>query len=163
MDFAEGIVEEEKNISPRQIRDNSARVWTPRNRISIPVRDENFYLLDRVQTGYGTNPASCPTRTRVKTPGGLKLICHLHLVLRLTLYVWSYASTPLYIFVSWCLIKQADFIFTFTFIIAPKTKIAVVFLQHYSYGRTVKIRWRWNVRFVVSVTLWPFDAPMSIG
>jgi hypothetical protein len=36
-------------------------------------------------------------------------------------YVWSYTSTPIYVFIAWCLVKHRDK-FTFTFISQIKVK-----------------------------------------
>ena len=61
------------------------KVEWPRNLYSIPVRNNIFSVLRNVQTGSGNYPASY--ERRLLFPGrsdrSVKLITHLHLVLRL--------------------------------------------------------------------------------
>jgi hypothetical protein len=50
----------------------------------------------------------------------VKLTTHLHLVPRST-NAWSHTSTPLYVFMAWCLVKHRDN-FTFTFYLCVQTE-----------------------------------------
>jgi hypothetical protein len=78
--------------------DNSVGVATGYglDRLSSIPSTTRFSLLHSVQTGTGAHPASYPTGTRSSFPGvkrqGVKLVTHLHLVLRswkLELYLHS--------------------------------------------------------------------------
>jgi hypothetical protein len=58
----------------------------------------NFFLHHRVQTGFGSHPASYAMGTRGYFPGGengrgVKLTTHSYLV-PMSKNVWSYTSTP---------------------------------------------------------------------
>jgi hypothetical protein len=76
----------------------STELWAGWSGVRVPPGAENFSLYYRVQTGYGTHPASYPMDARGSFPGdkavgGVKLNTHLHLVSR-TKNVWSYISIP---------------------------------------------------------------------
>jgi hypothetical protein len=78
----------------------------------------NFSLHHHVQTGSGAHLASYPMSTRGSFPEGKgvrhEATTHLHLVPR-SKNVWSYVSTPQYVFMVCCLVKHSgNFTFTFT-------------------------------------------------
>jgi hypothetical protein len=77
--------------------------------------DGNFSLHHRVQTGSGAHPAS------YSVPGALSLwvkwpgreVDHSPPSNAEVKKVWSYTSTPQYVFMAWCLVKhREDFTFT---------------------------------------------------
>jgi hypothetical protein len=69
-------------------------IWTerPRNRVPITLEVRQFSLLRHIETGSGAQPASS-LRYQGTNP-----TTHLHQVTRL-----NCVSTPLYVFIAWCL------------------------------------------------------------
>jgi len=73
-------------------------------------RGLGMFLFDTV-----SRPALGPTQLRIQlAPRALKLTTHLHLAPRSKNGEWSYTSTPHYVFMGWCLVKDRDN-FTFYF------------------------------------------------
>jgi hypothetical protein len=77
--------------------------------VSISIRaSDGFSLRHRVQTGSGTHPTSYPMgierfSPRVKWPGSE--VVHSPPSIAEVKNAWNYTSTPLYVFMAWCLIK----------------------------------------------------------
>jgi hypothetical protein len=69
-----------------------------------------YFLCHHVQTGCGAHPTSYSKANEAPSPG-IKLLRHeAHQSPSFsakTKKVWSYTSTHLYVFMVWCLIKQA--------------------------------------------------------
>jgi hypothetical protein len=87
------------------------------SRIRFPAGSGNFSLHHRVQKCSGVHTPSCPMDTRGSFPG-LKRpgreADHSPPSSAEVKNAWSYTSTPLYVFMAWCLVKHRDnFIFTF--------------------------------------------------
>jgi hypothetical protein len=82
------------------------------SRVRFPVGDQNFSLFHRVQTGSGAQAASFTIGTGLKQPG--REVDHSPPSSKVK-NTWRYTSTPQYVFMAWCLVKQRDnFTFTFT-------------------------------------------------
>jgi hypothetical protein len=88
------------------------------SRARFPAGAGNFSLQHNVKNGSGAHPASYPMGTRGSFSGGKSAgreADHTSISAEVK-NVWSYTSTPPYVFVAWCLVKHRDnFAFTFTF------------------------------------------------
>jgi hypothetical protein len=87
------------------------------SRVRLPAGAGYFSLHHRIQNGSGAHPASYPMGTRgfslgVKRPE--RKADHSPPSSAEVKNAWSYTSTPQYVFMAWCLVKQRDN-FTFTF------------------------------------------------
>jgi hypothetical protein len=77
--------------------------------VRFPVGAGNFSLRLHVQTGSGAHPASYPMGTGGSFHEGKAT------GVSRSKNVWSYTSTPLYVFMAWYLVKHKEnFTFTFT-------------------------------------------------
>jgi hypothetical protein len=76
------------------------------SRVRFPAAVENFSFQHRVQNSSGAQPASYPMGTRGSFPGGKS--DHSPPSSAEVQNVWSYTSTPQYIFMAWCLVKHRD-------------------------------------------------------
>jgi hypothetical protein len=87
------------------------------SRVLFPAGGGNFSLHHRVQNGSGTHQASNPMGTSGSFPGvkaAGREADHSPQSSAEVKNAWSYTSTPLYVFMAWCLVKHKDN-FTFTF------------------------------------------------
>jgi hypothetical protein len=66
----------------------------------------NFFLRHRLQTGSEAHPVSYPVSTRDSFPGGEA--DHSPPSSAEVKNVWSYTSTPQYVFMVWSLVKHRD-------------------------------------------------------
>jgi hypothetical protein len=85
------------------------------SKVRFPAGAGNFSLHHHVQNGSGAHPDSYSMGTRgfslgVKRPG--READHSPPSSAEVKYAWSYTSTPQYVFMAWCLVKQRD---NFTF------------------------------------------------
>jgi hypothetical protein len=63
-----------------------------------------FSLRQRIQTGFGAHPTSCPVGTR----GPRRETDHSPSSSAEVKTAWSYTSTPQYVFMASCLVKHRD-------------------------------------------------------
>jgi hypothetical protein len=78
---------------------------------SISSKGRIFFLHYHVQTDSVSHPASYPMGTRGPSPGLKQLereADHLSISSDKVKNAWSFISTPPYVFVAWCLIKDRD-------------------------------------------------------
>jgi hypothetical protein len=90
------------------------RVARSRNHVSIPDRVKVFVSFPHVQTSREAHPASCTLNTIDSSHGGMKLSIPLPRSRVVVKNAWSYTSTPLYVFMRWCLMAHRD---SFAFIL----------------------------------------------
>jgi hypothetical protein len=79
--------------------------------VRFPEGTENFSTHHRVHTGSGTHPASYPMGTEGSFPGGKaseREADHSPPPSAEVKNVWSYTSSPQYVFMAWCLVKHRD-------------------------------------------------------
>jgi hypothetical protein len=85
------------------------------SRVRFLVGAGNFSLHHRVRNGSEAHPVSYPIGTRGCCLGGESAGCeadHSPPSSAEVKNVWSYTSTPQYVFMAWCLVKHRD---NFTF------------------------------------------------
>jgi hypothetical protein len=96
-------MEEWKTISETNIFVHMVMGYALDSQGSIPGRGENFCLLHSMQAGSGSHLASYPMCIGGSFPGGKAAAAWMWAL------IFIYAeTTPLYVFMMWCLVKLRD-------------------------------------------------------